>query len=240
MNFRRKRAAIVITLFVSFSLARAALLEGADTRFGTGSLTIDPVHQLAWLDLSHSVGYSFNAALQATDSGGVFEGYRHATVTEVAGLFQTAGLAGSNVYSPNNPNIAALIKLLTRVLSVHMAFDPEKLRPIVEAQIARDETMAERLTDFLQSPVGRDRIAIVICGRGHCEYHLGIPDRVARRMPDVKQRVVLFSESDELQLSEAERQQAREVRIPHDFWREFNRLPANFFQISEPADDAAR
>ncbi len=122
-------------------------------------------------------------------------------------------------------------RLLTRVLGVHMAFDPQKLRPIFEAQVARDETMAARLTEYLASPAGQGRTAIVICGRGHCEFSLGTPDRVARRMPDAKQRIVLFSQSGDLQLSETERQQAREIEVPHQFLRDLGRPAADFQHI---------
>jgi len=126
-------------------------------------------------------------------------------------------------------------RLATRMLGVHMAFDPQKLRPIFEAQVARDETMAARLAEFLSSASGEGRTAVVICGRGHCEFGLGMPDRMARRMPGVTQRIVLFSESGDLRLSEAERKQAREVEVPHEFLRELGRPPGDFFHIIEPA-----
>lgn len=126
-------------------------------------------------------------------------------------------------------------QLLTRILGVHMAFNPEKLRPIVEAQIARDETMAARLTEYLNSPDGQGRTAIVICGRGHCEFGLGMPDRVKRRMPATPQRIVLFSESGDLQLTEAERKQARDVEVSHEFLRGLGRPPADFLHVIAPA-----
>jgi uncharacterized iron-regulated protein len=129
-------------------------------------------------------------------------------------------------------------RLATRILGVHMAFDPQKLRPIFEAQVARDETMAARLAEFLSSPTGTNRIAVVICGRGHCEFGLGMPDRVARRMPDVTQRIVLLSESGDLHLSEAERKQAREIEVPHQFLRELGRPPGDFFHVIESAPRA--
>jgi uncharacterized iron-regulated protein len=125
--------------------------------------------------------------------------------------------------------------LMTRILGVHMAFDPDKLRPVFQAQVARDETMAARLSSYLTSPAGEGRMALVICGRGHCEFGLGMPDRVALRMPDAQQRVVLFSQSGDLELSEAERAQAREIEIPHQFLRDLGRLPADFLHVTEPA-----
>lgn len=126
-------------------------------------------------------------------------------------------------------------RLATRLLSVHMAFDPQKLRPVFEAQVARDETMAARLADHLSSPSGQNRIAVVICGRGHCEFGFGVPDRVARRIPGVAQRIVLFSESGDLHLTEEERKQAREIEVPHEFLRELGRPPADFIHVIEAA-----
>ena len=126
-------------------------------------------------------------------------------------------------------------RLATRVLGVHMAFDPQKLRPVFEAQVARDETMAARLTECLSSPTGEGRTAVVSCGRGHCECGLGMPDRGARRIPNVTQRIVLPSESGDLHLTEAERKQAREIEVPHQFLRELGRLPGDFFHVIEPA-----
>jgi uncharacterized iron-regulated protein len=125
-------------------------------------------------------------------------------------------------------------RLLDRVLGVHMAFDPKKLRPVFEAQVARDEMMAHRLSSFLASAAGADRTAVVICGRGHCEYGLGMPDRVARRMPGLAQRIVLFSQSGDLHLTEEEQSQAREIEIPHQFLRELGRAPSDFMHLVEP------
>ena len=123
-------------------------------------------------------------------------------------------------------------KLLTQVLGVHMAFDTARLKPAFEAQVARDETMASRLAQFLTSPEGRDCTAVVVCGRGHCEYGLGTPSRMERRIPKISQRVVLFSESGDLQLSEQERKQAREVEITHAFLQELGKPAGDYFQAT--------
>jgi uncharacterized iron-regulated protein len=126
-------------------------------------------------------------------------------------------------------------RLLNQNLAVHMAFDPKKLQPIYEAQVARDEFMAARLAEYLQSPNGQGRIALVICGRGHCEFGLGTPARVARRIPAVTQRIVLLSESGDLHLTEEERKQARDIEITHSFLREVGRPPGDYFHIVQPA-----
>jgi len=126
-------------------------------------------------------------------------------------------------------------RFLNQTLAVHMAFDPKKLRPVYEAQVARDETMAERLHQFLSSPAGKDRAALVICGQGHCEFGLGIPARVERRVPGIRQRIVLFSESGDLELSPEERKQARNIEITHQFLKDLGRPPADYLHVFQAA-----
>lgn len=126
-------------------------------------------------------------------------------------------------------------RLLKKTLGVHMALSPAMLQPAFEAQVARDETMASRLAEFLNSNEGRGRSALVICGRGHCEFGFGIPARVARRIPDISQRIVLFSNSGDLQLSEEEQKQARDIEVSHAFLQGLGRPVADYLQVAEPA-----
>jgi len=114
-------------------------------------------------------------------------------------------------------------KLLSLQMMVHASASPERLRPMIEAQIARDEAMAAALTEYLQSSAGEGRTAVVICGAGHASYGLGMPSRVRRRMPEARQQIVLFSESGDVELSAEERAQAREFRIAHDDLRGIGR-----------------
>ena len=100
-------------------------------------------------------------------------------------------------------------KLLSLQMMVHVTAMPKTLRPMIEAQIARDEAMAEAVASFLKSPAGRGRKMLVLCGAGHVVYGLGMPARVRRRSPDAKERVVLLSESGELQLSPQDKAQPR-------------------------------
>jgi uncharacterized iron-regulated protein len=70
------------------------------------------------------------------------------------------------------------------------------------AQILWDETMAERVSQFLQTH--RDFQVVVLAGQGHIVYGYGIPSRVARRMQgksrdrEFRQSLVLLNPSDEL------------------------------------------
>lgn len=125
-------------------------------------------------------------------------------------------------------------KLLGMQMMVHAAATPERLRPMVEAQIARDEQMASVLAALLQSPQGKGRTAVVICGAGHVEYGLGTPARVRRRLSEGKDRIVILSESGDVELSAADRAAARPITITHEQLREINRPIADYLYATSP------
>ncbi len=70
-----------------------------------------------------------------------------------------------------------------------------------QAQIAWDETMANSIADFLKSEPRRK--VIVIVGAGHVVYGYGIPDRVKRRLGDVRQDIVIFPQGEKIDPLEA-------------------------------------
>jgi uncharacterized iron-regulated protein len=119
-------------------------------------------------------------------------------------------------------------KLLTLKMMVHMAANPETLRPMIEAQIARDEAMAAALCAFLDTPAGRGRTAVVLCGSGHVAHGFGTADRVARRLPKAKQRIILLTQSGDLVLSPHQKAQARPVSITHEQLRAIGRPVADY------------
>jgi uncharacterized iron-regulated protein len=61
----------------------------------------------------------------------------------------------------------------------------------VAAQIARDEAMAEGLARAIALGNGKIRQAIVFAGRGHMEFGLGLPPRLAWRLPGVKMLTIV-------------------------------------------------
>ncbi len=122
-------------------------------------------------------------------------------------------------------------KLLCLEMMVHVSATSQTLRPMIEAQIARDEAMAEALATFLKSDQGRGRKLLVLCGAGHVAYGLGLPARVRRRLPDIKDRIVLFSESGEVRLSPEEKAQARAVEITHEQLRDLCRPIADYLWV---------
>lgn len=122
-------------------------------------------------------------------------------------------------------------RLLGQELSVHMAVTADNLRPMFEAQVARDEAMAAAIVAARRGPGGGKRTAVVIVGAGHIRYGLGTPARVRRREPDVVERLVLFTESGQLRLSEADKAASREITITHADRRGLERPPADYLRV---------
>jgi len=58
-----------------------------------------------------------------------------------------------------------------------------RLAGFARVQALWDETMAESIVNFLQSPRGEGRRMVVLAGGNHIRYGFGIPRRVFRRMP---------------------------------------------------------
>ena len=125
-------------------------------------------------------------------------------------------------------------------LMVHMAANPETLRPMIEAQIARDEAMAQALCTFLNSDAGRGRSAIVLCGTGHITYGLGTPARVRRRMPQIKDRIVLLSESGDLVLSPSELSAARAITVTHEQLRQIDRPIGDYLWVTSLKEESPK
>ncbi|NPA94009.1 MAG: PDZ domain-containing protein [Thermodesulfobacteria bacterium] len=71
-----------------------------------------------------------------------------------------------------------------------------------QAQIAWDETMAQSIADYLENHP--DRKMVIIVGGGHVEYGYGIPSRVKRRMPHLRQAISLFNQPAPLDPSMAD------------------------------------
>lgn len=121
-------------------------------------------------------------------------------------------------------------RLMNLQLAVHAAADPAKLRPMFEAQMARDETMAANIISARGSGNAR-RTAFVVVGAGHIRFGLGTADSVRRRVPDIIDRLVLATESDELQLTAREKAASREVTITHGDLRTLGRPPADYLRV---------
>jgi uncharacterized iron-regulated protein len=122
-------------------------------------------------------------------------------------------------------------RLMQFELAVHMAVDPAKLRPMFEAQAARDEAMAAAIVAARRVEANQVRTALVIVGAGHARYGLGTADRVRRREPGIVERIVLITESGQLKLSEADQAQSREVKVSHADFRALARPPGDYLRV---------
>ncbi len=96
------------------SVPGQVLVSADDPRFGPNSLTVDTRTGLTWLDLPLSSDFSYLQAEAATQSGGRFAGFRHATVLEVLSLYNSAGFGEGLVAQsdPNYPNAVALMSMV--------------------------------------------------------------------------------------------------------------------------------
>jgi hypothetical protein len=76
------------------------------------TFTTDTGTGLAWLDLTESTGFSFAAASAEIGVGGTFEGYRHATTSDLDTFFTNAGFPGLFHGSDHSAPFPTLLNLL--------------------------------------------------------------------------------------------------------------------------------
>ncbi|MDH5325909.1 MAG: PEP-CTERM sorting domain-containing protein [Gammaproteobacteria bacterium] len=86
----------VLSLLTTYS--HAVLIEQDYTSAGDGRITYDDSTGLQWLDLSVTSNWSYNDVTSEFGSGGLFEGWRYATVNEFRDLAAEAG-----IYVPSTP-----------------------------------------------------------------------------------------------------------------------------------------
>ncbi|MBN2563179.1 MAG: ChaN family lipoprotein [Phycisphaerae bacterium] len=121
---------------------------------------------------------------------------------------------------------------LNRVMMVHAKVTEALLRKMFEAQVSRDETMAERLCAFLESEQGRGRTAVVLCGAGHISHGLGLPSRVRRRLPDVTDRIVVLTDSGDVELPPKMKAMARDITITHEQLHDLDKPIADYLHAT--------
>jgi uncharacterized iron-regulated protein len=80
-----------------------------------------------------------------------------------------------------------LAEIFTSMHPAGKTTDPARFDRFFQAQVLWDETMADRIVQIPHRPI------VVLVGQGHLVYRYGIPDRVDRRKPGLKQIVILLS-----------------------------------------------
>jgi hypothetical protein len=93
------------------AVSHASLVSIDSTRWGAGSLTVDSLTGLQWLDLDLSTDISYNSMLTELGGGGFYAGYRYATASEVESLFISASVVDVN--SGSAANVAPAQNLIT-------------------------------------------------------------------------------------------------------------------------------
>jgi uncharacterized iron-regulated protein len=139
-----------------------------------------------------------------------------------------------------DPVYTAYLKL---TMGAMVAAVPDRMNHMIEAQIARDEMMAETLCAFVAQPANRKARAIVICGAVHVGHGLGTAQRVRRRMPDLDERIVVMSASGDVVLSPEMAKMARDITITHAQLRFVPSRIADYLHVvalrSKPRQDDA-
>jgi PEP-CTERM motif-containing protein len=77
--------------------ADSPVLVARDSSFGVGTLTLDTLTGLRWLDLPLTVGLNYFQMEAQLGPGGSFAGFRHASRAEVEGLWSSAGIPYTGV-----------------------------------------------------------------------------------------------------------------------------------------------
>jgi uncharacterized iron-regulated protein len=130
-------------------------------------------------------------------------------------------------------------ELMGQLLMIHMSVDEDTLRHVFEAQASRDASMAAAVVEAMVGKRGKGAgerpLAVVVCGAGHCQFGLGTPDRVLRRLGEEAQlRIVLMSESGDLELTEEEEKMMRQLEISHRDLEFIDRPVADYLHAVEP------
>lgn len=102
--FTKFKSSLAILVFIGWAgAASAALIDN-------GSTTIDSDTGLEWLDITETVGLSYNAVLSSAFI--ISDGYRYASEAEVLELYNNAGGTGTQAVEFRPENTAPAILLL--------------------------------------------------------------------------------------------------------------------------------
>lgn len=100
-------------LAIPLSTAALADIVQMDSDYGTGSITRDLDNGLDYLDLTQTIGISYNDMVSThLASGGQYEGWRHATRAEYFALVASAGI----VFNGSDPSPADSVNTLINLL----------------------------------------------------------------------------------------------------------------------------
>jgi uncharacterized iron-regulated protein len=127
-------------------------------------------------------------------------------------------------------NQPAYEKLLDKLLMVHPFMVPERKRFMYEAQICRDEAMAEAVARLVIS--GRqNRPVVLIAGQTHVRYGLGVPSRVESRTGPLKSRIIVVA--DTAGPEPDDRMRAKPTGLTRDDLKAIGPPPADYLYLAK-------
>lgn len=207
-------------------------------RYNRGEIEFDELARLTDWENRWSGYEQYRSIVQAARDQSIPVLALNARAETIRQVFRSGGVEGLDAKTRAELPEEMLLRdppyerLLNLQLMVHMAVDEERLRPMREAQICRDETMVATLAEYLLSEEGNGRSAVVICGTGHVAYGHGIPSRLRRRLTDATDRIVVLSQSGDVEISETERAATRDVQITHEQLRKVERPIGDYLYVT--------
>lgn len=89
---------ILFSALVACEAVDSAPVSLDDPIYGTGAITYDPASGLEWLDIPLTTNLSYDYLQTQFGLGGQYEGFRHATESELASLLVGFGFSGFPVW----------------------------------------------------------------------------------------------------------------------------------------------
>lgn len=214
-------------------------------RYSSGEITFDEfATQVGWEEIWDNYE-DYRAAIEAGRSAGApvlalnprRELARQIAMNGIDGLDpEWAGKVPEGINTDQPDYERELMRIM--MVMAHATGQTDMMRRMFEAQVVKDEVMADAIARFMLSPEGENRTVVVLCGAGHISYGYGIPSRVRSRVPGVVDRILVFSESGDVVLSEREKAMARMIEITHTQLRE-NQVPfADYLHAKALAPEA--
>ena len=134
---------LLLGMCVISTSSNAVLIEQDLSVTGDGLITFDDSTQLQWLDLSVTSNWSYNDVTAELSVGGLFEGWRYATVSEFRHLASEAG-----IYAPTFP--ADYYGIADDVIALLTLLDAPRFSPTASRQSYG--TLGDTREDFSGSP----------------------------------------------------------------------------------------
>lgn len=104
------RHGIAVALTVASASSLAGLLSVDDPTHGVDAITLDTDTGLEWLDLTITAGASFDDVSAQLGTGGTYEGFRYASMSEVSTLYLNAGFTDTDaIYRASDLGAAQLL-----------------------------------------------------------------------------------------------------------------------------------